>query len=87
MRSSQISTRIEPKIKESAEVILKRLGINMSEAINIYLNQIILQKRIPFDIRIPNDITIKAMEDAVKDRDLIAYNNVDEMFEDLGIGS
>ena len=85
MRSAQITARTEPKVKMGAEIILRRIGLNMSDAINMFLNQIILQRGLPFEARIPSDTTIQAMEDAINDKGLTTYESVYEMFEDLGI--
>ena len=49
-------TRIDPKIKEQAEKVLEQLGISMATAMEMYLRQIVLQKRIPFEIALPNDV-------------------------------
>ena len=52
-KSSSVYTRIEPEVKEQAELILSRLGIPMANAIQLYLNQIVLQNGIPFEVRLP----------------------------------
>jgi DNA-damage-inducible protein J len=52
-KSSSVYTRVEPEIKEQAEQVLSELGIPMSNAINLFLHQIVLQKGIPFDIKLP----------------------------------
>jgi len=85
MRSAQITARTEPRVKTGAEIILRRIGLTMSDAINMLLNQIILQRGLPFEAKIPKETTIRAMEDAIKNKDLTTYGSVDEMFEDLGI--
>lgn len=85
MRTTQLNVRVDPEIKNKASVILKAIGINTSEAINIFLRRIIMEHGIPFDMRIPNEETIQAMEDIENNRNLTEYETVDEMFEDLGI--
>lgn len=51
-RTSNIFARVEPEIKEQAEQVLKQLGIPMSNAISLFLRQVVLQRGIPFDIRL-----------------------------------
>lgn len=51
-RTSNIFARVEPEIKEQAEKILGRLGIPMSNAIGLFLRQVVLQRGIPFDIKL-----------------------------------
>ena len=52
-KSSSVYTRVEPLVKEEAEQVLAKLGIPMSNAINMFLHQIILHKGIPFFLSIP----------------------------------
>lgn len=78
--------RVEPKVKEKAEETLNDLGLSISEAINVFLNQVILNEGIPFEIRKNryNNITIKAMEDIKKGKNLSnTFDSVDKMFEEL----
>ncbi len=54
-RTSNIYVRVEPNVKEQAEEILDKLGIPMSNAVSIFLRQIIMQNGLPFDVKIPNN--------------------------------
>ena len=78
--------RIEPSVKQRAEETLKDLGLSITEAINVFLNQVILNDGIPFEIRKPryNKETIQAMEDTKNGKNLSkTFDNVNEMFEEL----
>ena len=52
-KSSNVYTRVEPEIKEQAEQVLSELGIPMANAINLFLRQVVLQKGIPFEVKLP----------------------------------
>lgn len=52
-KTSNLYARIEPDIKDQAEKILSALGIPVSNAINMFYKQIILQRGIPFDLKLP----------------------------------
>ena len=52
-KSANLYARIEPEIKEQAEKILSTLGISASNAINMFYKQIILQRGLPFEVKIP----------------------------------
>ena len=52
-KSANLYARIEPEVKEQAENILAALGIPASSAINMFYKQIILQRGMPFEIRLP----------------------------------
>ena len=43
--------RIEESTKKQAVELLEGLGLNLSDAVNIFLRQVILQKGIPFEIK------------------------------------
>ena len=52
-RSSNIYARVEPELKGQAETVLEQLGIPMSNAIGMFLRQVVLQRGIPFDMKLP----------------------------------
>jgi len=52
-KTSNLYARIEPDVKEQAEKILSALGIPVSSAINMFYKQIILQRGIPFEMKLP----------------------------------
>ena len=52
-KTANLSVRIEPDIKEEAEKILSELGISASMAINMFYKQIIIQRGLPFAVRLP----------------------------------
>ena len=54
-RTSNIYARIEPELKAQAEEILGQLGIPMSNAIALFLRQVVLQGGIPFDLKLPRN--------------------------------
>ena len=53
-KSANLYARIEPDVKEQAEGILATLGIPASNAINMFYKQIILQRGLPFEVKIPS---------------------------------
>lgn len=52
-KSANLYARIEPDVKEKAESILATLGIPASCAINMFYKQIILQRGLPFEVKMP----------------------------------
>ena len=54
-KSANLYARIEPDVKEQAENILSALGISASNAIHMFYKQIILQKGLPFGVKIPEN--------------------------------
>ena len=82
-KTDTLHIRIEPSVKQRAEETLKDLGLSITEAINIFLNQVILNDGIPFEIKKPryNKETIQAIEDTKSGKNLSkTFDNVNKMF-------
>ncbi len=60
-KTANIYARIEPEIKEKAEMILETLGIPASNAINMFYKQIILTGGIPFELKVPTILDASKM--------------------------
>ena len=52
-KSANLYARIEPDLKEQAEAILNSLGIQTSNAITMFYKQIVLQRGLPFEVKLP----------------------------------
>ena len=65
-RTSNVFARVEPGVKEQAEKVLRQLGVPMSNAIGLFLRQVIMQRGIPFDMKLPSrkPVAIGAMNAA-----------------------
>jgi len=59
-----IRARCDADLKNAAEAIFKELGISTSQAINMFLAKVKREKGIPFELKIPNETTLEAMQDA-----------------------
>ncbi len=47
-KTATLSIRIEPKAKLQAEKIFAKLGITLSEAVNMFIHQSIVERGLPF---------------------------------------
>ncbi|NLF46390.1 MAG: type II toxin-antitoxin system RelB/DinJ family antitoxin [Syntrophomonadaceae bacterium] len=86
MASSNINIRVDSKVKEEAEQLFNKLGMNMSTAMNIFLRQSIRYGGIPFELRLdePNETSLSAMEDVENNRNLSkSFDSVEALMEDL----
>lgn len=52
-RTANVFTRVDPQTKDQAEAILSQLGIPMSNAIGMFLKQVVIQRGIPFEMKLP----------------------------------
>ncbi len=70
MKTAIINARVKPELKTEVEQILDQLGITTTQAITMFFEQIKLNRGIPFELKLPNEETLAAMEDARANRDL-----------------
>ena len=71
-KSANLYARIEPDVKEQAEGILAALGIPASNAINMFYKQIILQRGLPFKVKMPSarPVDVSALSEAQMNAEL-----------------
>ncbi len=99
-RTSNIFARVEPEVKEQAELVLEQLGISMSNAIGLFLRQVVLQRGIPFELKLPQSKPLsvstlteeqfnaeieKGLADLTAGRVVFAESVADKMRQDYGI--
>ncbi len=60
-KSSFVHSRIDEDVKEKASFILDEIGLSVSDAIRLFLKQVIMKRGMPFPVRMPNAQTIAAM--------------------------
>jgi len=82
-KTANVSVRVKPEIKASAERVLDNLGLTITDAITIYLQQINLRQGIPFPIEIPNAETMKVIADADAGIDIHEVESVDSLFKEM----
>ncbi len=85
IKTSTISARIDPELKNKAERVFKELGLSSSQAITLFYKQVELQQGLPFTVRIPNNLTADALEEARSRNNLESFNTTEDLFDDLGI--
>ncbi len=69
-KTANLYARIEPELKERAESILSELGIPASNAISIFYKQIVLQRGLPFSVKLPQSMDMSALTEAQLDTEL-----------------
>ena len=90
MATSPTQIRIDEATKAQAVELLEGLGLNLSDAINMFLKQVILRNGIPFEVKYPElkPEVIDAMEEAKRisrDPNTKKYLSFSEALEDLDI--
>jgi DNA-damage-inducible protein J len=80
-----LTIRTNKTLKNEVGKILEKLGLNHSTAVNMFYHQVLASKGIPFDVKIPNKETLKALENSRNRENLTTYKDSNELFDDLGI--
>ena len=85
---STIQVRTNQKTKRDAQHILKKLGLDLSAAINMYLVQIVVREGIPFPILTENGMTPEAERKILKEmawakKNGKRYTSAKEMHDDI----
>ena len=88
MASAYINIRTNALTKKKAEKLFERLGLNMTTAINMFLNQSVIEDGIPFipSLSVPNSTTLKALKEAEKmskhPNKYKSYTNANDLIKD-----
>ena len=75
---------INPEVKNQAEAILREMGLSISNSVELFYRQVVAQKGLPFDIQVPNELTIKAIKNSRAGKGK-KFSTTQELFKDLGI--
>ncbi|MBW1888594.1 MAG: type II toxin-antitoxin system RelB/DinJ family antitoxin [Deltaproteobacteria bacterium] len=75
---------IDPEVKKQAEDILQGLGLSVSKSFELFYRQVIAQHGLPFELHVPNEKTMKAIENSRKGK-WKRFSSAQELFDDLDI--
>jgi DNA-damage-inducible protein J len=79
---TQTTIRVEESNYRKAKEILQKMGLNYSQAISVFNNMIVLNNGLPFELKIPNNDTKKALNE-LKTKNGKTFDSPEELFEDL----
>ncbi len=86
-KTAMIRARTEPALKKEAESVFKKLGLTSTEAINLFYTQVKLHKGLPFEVKVPNETTIRTFEKTDRGEDITRCKDAVDMFKKLGVSS
>ena len=84
-KTAIIRARVEPELKLEVEAILVQLGLTTSEAIQLLCRQIQLRRGLPFDLRIPNEVTVQTLKDSKAGKGVKRFATKQALYADLGL--
>ena len=85
-KTTNINIRTEPEIKQRIENLFSQFGITVSDAVNIFFHQSLMQGGLPFQMQIPeyNAETLAAIDDVNNDRNMSpTFDSIEEMMRSL----
>lgn len=82
LKTTDVRSRVEPDIKLEATAVLDQCGLTLSDGIRLFLRQVIAERGLPFEIKIPNATTQTAMQEA-RMMGKARFSNAQEMFSEL----
>ena len=84
-KSAMIRARVDPTLKQEAENIFEALGLSATQAITLFYQQVKWARGLPFEVRVPNDVTLRTFEETDAGENLVRCENAQELFAKLGI--
>ena len=82
--TSMVHVRVDDKVKEKATATLAKMGISVSDAVRMLLIRVAEEKALPFEVRVPNARTVKAMQSADRKQGK-RFRSAEALFKDLGV--
>lgn len=61
--TAEVRTRISLQLKTQATAVLADCGLNVSDAVRLFLRQVVTQRGLPFEVKVPNAATRAALEE------------------------
>ena len=62
-KTAYINARVEEELKNKAQRVLRDVGVNTTDAIEMFLRQVVLHRGMPFPVRKPSKETLRAMRE------------------------
>lgn len=84
MATTMVHVRVDEKTKRNATKTLAGMGLSVSDAVRMLLVRVAAGKALPFDVKVPNKTTVRAMRAADHGQGKRA-SSAGALFKDLGI--
>ena len=84
MATTMVHIRVDEKVKADAAKALALMGMSVSDAVRMMLVRVAAENALPFEVRVPNAATVKAMKAADQGKGK-RFKTADALFKDLGI--
>jgi DNA-damage-inducible protein J len=80
LKTTDVRCRIDEDLKARATEVLNACGLSISDAMRLFLRQVVATQGLPFEVRVPSEKTARAMTQA---RDIRQrFDSIDDMLRD-----
>jgi DNA-damage-inducible protein J len=80
--TTMVHVRLDQKVKAKAEKALAAMGLSVSDAVRVLLIRVAGEKALPFEVRVPNATTRRAMKEA-RSGGLKSFESASDLIADL----
>lgn len=84
-KSAMIRARVDPALKDEVEDLFEQLGLSATEAITLFYRQVRLNRGLPFEVRVPNEVTRQTFAETDAGRNIVRCENEGDLVARLGI--
>ena len=81
LKTTDVRCRIDEDLKAQATEVLSACGLSISDAMRLFLRQVVATKGLPFEVRVPSEKTVRAMMDA-RDIRQQQFDSIGDMLRD-----
>jgi DNA-damage-inducible protein J len=80
-----VRARIDESLKNDAALVLADMGLTVSDVVRIVLTRVAKEKALPFEMKVPNKLTLDTLANSEKGQDVHSASDTDDLFKQLGI--
>lgn len=80
LKTTDVRCRIDEELKKRATEVLSACGLSISDAMRLFLRQVVSTQGLPFEVRVPSEKTARAMVQAREIRR--QFDSIDDMLRD-----
>lgn len=80
-----VRARIDETLKTEAALVLADMGLTVSDAVRILLTKVAKDGALPFEMRVPNKLTIETLAKSERGEELHQAKDANDLFRQLGI--
>jgi DNA-damage-inducible protein J len=84
MATTMVHVRVDEKVKQKATKTLAAMGMSVSDAVRMVLIRVAAEQALPFEVKVPNATTVKAMQAANRGKGK-RFKTANALFKDLRI--